>query len=88
MGLEIPAMVITDPKTPDSEKKVVLMVGRIHPGESNGSIVLWGLVRYLCSKEASYLRKTTVFVVVPMVNPDGVVLGNSRTGVLGKDLNR
>jgi hypothetical protein len=32
MGLEIPAMVITDPKTPDNEKKVVLMVGRIHPG--------------------------------------------------------
>lgn len=23
-----------------------------------------------------------------MINPDGVVLGNSRTGVLGKDLNR
>jgi murein tripeptide amidase MpaA len=23
-----------------------------------------------------------------MINPDGVILGNSRTGVLGKDLNR
>jgi len=26
--------------------------------------------------------------VVPMLNVDGVVLGNYRTGVVGKDLNR
>lgn len=28
------------------------------------------------------------FYIVPMVNPDGVFLGNHRTGVLGQDLNR
>jgi murein tripeptide amidase MpaA len=46
------------------------------------------MIKYLCSKEATILRQNTVFIIVPMVNPDGVVLGNSRTGVLGKDLNR
>ena len=27
-------------------------------------------------------------MIIPMMNPDGVVLGNSRTGAAGKDLNR
>lgn len=56
-GLSIPLLKITDPGIPDKGKKVKLLVGRIHPGESNGSIVLWGLVQYLCSKEAAQLRK-------------------------------
>ena len=29
-----------------------------------------------------------IFKVVPMMNPDGVILGNFRTGLGGKDLNR
>jgi len=57
MGLDIPLMKITDPDTPDKGKKVLLVAGRIHPGESNGSLVLWGLVEYLCSREALQLRK-------------------------------
>jgi hypothetical protein len=32
MGLDIPGLIITDQKVPDSKKKVVLAVGRIHPG--------------------------------------------------------
>lgn len=28
------------------------------------------------------------FVIIPMMNPDGVVAGNFRTSLLGKDLNR
>ena len=30
----------------------------------------------------------TIFKIIPMINPAGVVTGNYRTGVLGKDLNR
>ena len=40
------------------------------------------------SKAAEYLRGRFVFKVVPMLNPDGVVLGNYRTGLSGRDLNR
>ena len=28
------------------------------------------------------------FYIVPMVNPDGVYVGNHRTGILGQDINR
>lgn len=38
--------------------------------------------------EAKLLRETFVVYVVPMINPDGVVAGNFRTGFAGKDLNR
>ena len=39
-------------------------------------------------KEAIDLRKRLNFFIVPMVNPDGVVVGNTRTSAAGKDLNR
>jgi murein tripeptide amidase MpaA len=29
-----------------------------------------------------------VFYIVPMLNPDGVIVGNYRTSYSGKDLNR
>jgi cytosolic carboxypeptidase protein 2/3 len=38
--------------------------------------------------EADILRKNVVFKVVPMLNPDGVTIGNFRTSLCGKDLNR
>ena len=34
------------------------------------------------------LRSSCVLKVVPMLNPDGVVVGNYRTSLAGVDLNR
>ena len=34
------------------------------------------------------LTRDVQWVVIPMVNLDGVALGNNRTGVLGHDFNR
>lgn len=70
--------------------KCVIVSGRAHPGESNGSYVMEGFLNFLCSssKVAQNLRKKTIFKIVPMLNPDGVVLGNYRTGLSGKDFNR
>lgn len=34
------------------------------------------------------MLKSTIFKIVPMLNPDGVVFGNFRTNYLGDDLNR
>ena len=49
-----------------------------------------GLMEYLCgeSEEVKSLRKNIVFKIVPMINPDGVIAGNFRTSLCGRDLNR
>ena len=48
------------------------------------------MVNFLLSDhdEAKELRSKFVFKIVPMMNPDGVVLGNTRASLLGCDLNR
>jgi murein tripeptide amidase MpaA len=67
-----------------------LINSRIHPGETNGSWVCLGIIKYLLSDDpiAVLLRKQVLFKIVPMLNVDGVVAGNYRTGLQGKDLNR
>jgi murein tripeptide amidase MpaA len=45
-------------------------------------------MKYICSPDANYLRDKVEFKIIPMVNVDGVVLGNFRTGIGGRDLNR
>jgi hypothetical protein len=52
-------------------KPGVIVSARIHPGESNSSFVMHGLIEFLCSEslEAVKLRKTFIFTIVPMLNP-------------------
>lgn len=66
------------------------MIGRVHPSEATGSHIVNGVIKYLTSenKEAKWLRNKVIFKIIPMLNPDGVIMGNTRTGVAGKDLNR
>ena len=40
------------------------------------------------SETAALLRENIIFKIVPMLNPDGVAIGNYRTGLTGKDFNR
>lgn len=52
-GIDIPILHITDHSIEKKEKINVLITGRVHPGESNGSHVLRGFLNYLCSNEKS-----------------------------------
>ena len=49
-----------------------------------------GLLDFLTSShsDAKLLREMFVFKVVPMLNPDGVIIGNYRCSLTGRDLNR
>lgn len=71
-------------------KKAVVLTARVHPGESNASWMMKGFLDYLCSNsaDAKLLRDTFIFKIVPMLNPDGVIVGNYRCSLAGRDLNR
>ncbi|XP_007246641.3 cytosolic carboxypeptidase 2 [Astyanax mexicanus] len=71
-------------------KQAVVVTARVHPGETNGSWMMQGFLDFLLgdSLDARLLRETFVFKVVPMLNPDGVVVGNYRCSLAGCDLNR
>jgi murein tripeptide amidase MpaA len=62
----------------------------VHPGESNSSFIVQGIIDYLLSDEqgAKDLREKFVFKIIPMLNPDGVRYGNYRCDIFGYDLNR
>jgi len=72
------------------KKKYVIVGARVHPGESNSSYMMQGFIKYLLgdSHQAKQLRKRVVFKIVPMINVDGVIIGNYRTSMSGNDLNR
>ncbi|KAL4685256.1 hypothetical protein H8957_005521 [Semnopithecus entellus] len=85
-------LTITTPlKNSDSRKrKAVILTARVHPGETNSSWIMKGFLDYILgnSSDAQLLRDTFVFKVVPMLNPDGVIVGNYRCSLAGRDLNR
>lgn len=64
----------------DGVRNVVFITGRVHPGETPASHVVHGLLEYLLSPDpnAAVLRKLATWVIVPMLNPDGVAAGNYR----------
>ena len=73
-----------------SDKKGVVLFGRQHPSETVGSWTIKGAIDFLLgdSDEAKYLRDNFVFKIIPMINVDGVICGNTRTSLSGCDLNR
>ena len=73
-----------------ADRKCVVVSSRVHPGESNSSFIMEGFLEFIVSneKEARVLRDVYVFKVVPMLNPDGVIVGNYRCSLSGLDLNR
>ncbi|CAF4049927.1 unnamed protein product [Adineta steineri] len=81
---------VTDEAVPINKKKFVFISARIHPGETNSSFMMRGLLEYITSndKTAQKLRTQLVFKIIPMLNPDGVIIGNYRCSLTGKDKNR
>ena len=75
-----------DPNSEKSKaKKGVFISSRVHPGESNASWMMKGVIEFLVSNtaEAQALRENFVFKIVPMLNPDGVINGNYRCSLAG-----
>ena len=100
-GINVPLLTISEDmenllkeeqskKLNTNKKQVVVVTARIHPGETCGSFMMQGFLRFIISSNpiAKQLRTAITFKVVPMINIDGVILGNYRSCLCGHDLNR
>ena len=64
-------------------KATVVVIARQHPGEAVGSWMMEGFINKL-----QHVQSNIFWIIIPMVNVDGVKMGNNRTGILGHDFNR
>lgn len=92
-GNSIDMLTVTNPVSKPEEMKPrrkVVISARVHPGEVNASWMMKGVLEFLTAdtEEANELRNTYIFMLIPMLNPDGVINGNYRTSLVGRDLNR
>lgn len=92
LGYPIYMLIITDNTVPEYKKKRIWIQARTHSGETQSSFVLEGIIKYLLSPE-NYKNKVidlkeVIFNIIPIVNVDGIAVGNSRFNSNGKDLER
>ncbi|XP_028418309.1 cytosolic carboxypeptidase 1-like isoform X2 [Dendronephthya gigantea] len=81
---------ITSPNSNNDNRPYIFLCSRVHPGESNASWVMKGVLDFLLSNKitARVLREIFIFKIIPMLNPDGVINGCHRCSISGADLNR
>ena len=74
----------------NKDKRAILLTSRVHPGETMSSYIIEYIIDFLLGNSAlaRSLRENFVFKVVPMLNIDGVIIGNYRCNLTGADLNR
>uniref|UniRef100_A0A0N4Z244 Pepdidase_M14_N domain-containing protein n=1 Tax=Parastrongyloides trichosuri TaxID=131310 RepID=A0A0N4Z244_PARTI len=75
----------------DKNREMIVLSARVHPGETNSSWIMHGILKFLLDKDdknANSLREKYIFKIIPMLNPDGVINGNHRCSLSGNDLNR
>jgi len=72
-------------------KKYVFISTRIHPAETPGSFIQQGFLKLLSNfndPRSITFFENFVLVLVPMLNPDGVIRGHYRCDTKARDLNR
>ena len=82
---------ITIGEGPNSkDKRAIVLTSRVHPGETMVSFLIEFIIDFLLSNHpiARTLRDNFTFRIIPMLNPDGVIIGNYRCNLTGADLNR
>uniref|UniRef100_A0A336MBI9 CSON013163 protein n=1 Tax=Culicoides sonorensis TaxID=179676 RepID=A0A336MBI9_CULSO len=93
-GNNVYYLTVTAPSTPEDEnqkkKKAIVISGRVHAGESPASWMMKGFMDFITGDSfvAKKLRHKFIFKLIPMLNPDGVIVGNTRSSLTGRDLNR
>ena len=58
-GVEVPLLTITDfedKKIPVEKRKIIVISARVHPGESNGSWMMEGYLKFLLSSHQNAIK--------------------------------
>jgi hypothetical protein len=73
-----------------TRQPLIVIAARHHPGEPNASIAMEDFSRALFSraKDSVRLLKHFSFLLLPMINVDGVICGYYRPSISGYDMNR
>lgn len=87
-GRSIPALAISEFGRPLTGKRRVLLHARTHPGEVGSNFLLEGFVEAMLRDDAlsRSMRQNLEVHIVPMLNVDGVVVGNNRVTPAGDNL--
>ncbi|KAH9527468.1 Cytosolic carboxypeptidase 1 [Dermatophagoides farinae] len=94
-GNDLPVITITS-NAEFNMKHYIMITARVHPSESNSSWILKGFIDFLLQssddQSIDVARKNLldkyIFKIIPMLNPDGVINGCTRTDLQTEDLNR
>jgi len=93
-GLNVYQITLTKRKGPNCvpyhRKKCMYITARMHSAETAGSVIMKYILQELVTKAEKYDSILSNYIVklVPLVNTDGVTIGNSRSSLVGVDLNR
>lgn len=68
----------------------MVITSRVHAGETHASFIMRHFIKELTSGDHKYeaLLNNYIIKLIPMINVDGVVIGNARSSLVGLDLNR
>lgn len=71
------------------KRQYIVISARVHPSEVASSFVLQGFIHHLLkkNKENRKFLRNTVLLILPMLNPDGVINGYTRLDINGYNLN-
>jgi predicted deacylase len=81
-----PINVLETPAKPE----VLIFLGRQHPPEVTGALAMQSFIDSLFTETelARRFRQRFAIIIIPLINPDGVVAGHWRHNMNGVDLNR
>ena len=80
-GKNLTMVTITDSDYDDSLKYEIYIIAQQHAFESVGSFQAEGMIKFLLNETdetAEAIRKSYIFKIIPIMNPDGVYYGISR----------
>jgi len=82
-GLDIPLLKIRNVMQDQAERPIIVIIARQHTGETYSSFILHGFINHLVAKNiiSHKMRDEFEFWILPVVNPDGVVIGNYRSNL-------